>query len=112
MNSTKYECECEIVRDNGNHLLVLMFGFTVGALAAGTIAGVIILQIKLSDMRERQRNEDTILNIIEWNELRKNAMRNVCKSEVAHEEEIMDDPQGTVHENIEAIVDQELQTMV
>lgn len=117
MNSTKCECECEFIRDNGNQLLILMFGFTVGSLAAGTIAGIIILQIQFQNMKERQKNEDTILNIIEWNELRRNARRIAFRCEVAEEEEgeeeeVMNDPQGTVHEDVEAIVDQELETMV
>lgn len=82
VNSTKNRYKCETVRDDVKLVTVLIFFFALGSLMTGTIAGVIILQVKLTEVRERQRSEDIIMNIIEWNDLRKKAMHKMRENEV------------------------------
>lgn len=83
------EYACEIIKDTGNHFMILIFGFMIGALTAGAVAGVVILGIKLNEIRERQRKEDTILNIVEWNDLRRRVMRRMTENEINVGEEIL-----------------------
>lgn len=107
MNHTDYECVCEIIRDTGNHFVILIFGFTIGALTAGAVAGVVILQIKLDEIRERQRTEDTILNIVEWNDLRRRVMRRMSENEINAEEKILNVPLKTADGDVENNLNQE-----
>lgn len=106
MRRTDYECVCEIIRDTENHFLILIFGFMIGALTAGTVAGVVILRIKLNEIRERQRTEDTILNLVEWNDLRRRAMSRMSGNEVDVDEKLLNVPLRTNDNNVGSDLEQ------
>lgn len=81
MNFTECTCECNMTR-NETLFMALIYGFIIGSLTAGTIASIFVLQIRLKELKERQENEDMIMNMIEWNDLRRKTRRIVIEKEV------------------------------
>lgn len=101
MNLTGWECECKIFRHESNQFLALLLGFVAGFLTAGTIAGMSIMRLKLKELQRRQKEEDIIMNIIEWNEMRKRVIQRT--QELEHDKEIQTEDEIVNNQELETI---------
>lgn len=85
MNMTTNDCAYSMIENGSTYWMVLMFGCAIGSLVTGIIAGLIILQMRMNELILRQTNEDTVMNLIEWNELRSRLRRRMSENEMENE---------------------------
>lgn len=111
--STESTCECKIIKDRGTLFLALVLGFIIGSLGTGTIAGLFVLRMRLKEIKKRHEREDIIMNLIEWNDLRRNARRNVSEMAIQTENTVENEAENTlhlispsIHDNVENAHDQ------